>query len=171
MKIEKLTARDMTDIALVAAIYVALTLTPPLNAISFGAIQFRLSEMLNFLAFYNRKYIIGVTIGCMISNLIGFGIVDLFVGGLSTLVFVTLGVMLFERYQKDYLLGGLVNKAFLYFSLFFSASMFTIALELKVLYDLPFFATWLTTAGGELLSLLIGAVIIDKLSKHIDLKR
>ncbi|MGT2711034.1 QueT transporter family protein [Streptococcus oriscaviae] len=171
MKIEKLTARDMTDIALVAAIYVALTLTPPLNAISFGAIQFRLSEMLNFLAFYNRKYIIGVTIGCMISNLIGFGIVDLFVGGLSTLVFVTLGVMLFERYQKDYLLGGLVNKAFLYFSLFFSASMFTIALELKVLYDLPFFTTWLTTAGGELLSLLIGAVIIDKLSKHIDLKR
>lgn len=171
MKIEKLTARDMTDIALVAAIYVALTLTPPLNAISFGAIQFRLSEMLNFLAFYNRKYIIGVTIGCMISNLIGFGIVDLFVGGLSTLVFVTLGVMLFERYQKDYLLGGLVNKAFLYFSLFFSASMFTIALELKVLYDLPFFVTWLTTAGGELLSLLIGAVIIDKLSKHIDLKR
>lgn len=171
MKIEKLTARDMTDIALVAAIYVALTLTPPLNAISFGAIQFRLSEMLNFLAFYNRKYIIGVTIGCMISNLIGFGIVDLFVGGLSTLIFVTLGVMLFERYQKDYLLGGLVNKAFLYFSLFFSASMFTIALELKVLYDLPFFATWLTTAGGELLSLLIGAVIIDKLSKHIDLKR
>ncbi len=51
MNTSKWTARDMAEIALVAAIYVALTLTPPLNAISFGAVQFRLSEMLNFLAF------------------------------------------------------------------------------------------------------------------------
>ncbi len=48
MNTSKWTARDMAEIALVAAIYVALTLTPPLNAISFGAVQFRLSEMLNF---------------------------------------------------------------------------------------------------------------------------
>ncbi len=108
MNTSKWTARDMAEIALVAAIYVALTLTPPLNAISFGAVQFRLSEMLNFLAFYNRKYIIAVTIGCMISNLIGFGVIDLFVGGFSTLIFVTLGVILFENtrrtiYSVDYL--------------------------------------------------------------------
>ncbi|HFI0790709.1 TPA: QueT transporter family protein [Streptococcus suis] len=171
MKTSKWTAKDMAEIALVAAIYVALTLTPPLNAISFGAVQFRLSEMLNFLAFYNRKYIIAVTIGCMISNLIGFGVIDLFVGGFSTLIFVSLGVILFEKYKNDYLFGGLFNKAFFYFSFFFAATMFTIALELKILYDLPFFLTWLTTAGGELLSLLVGAVVIDKLSKKINFER
>ena len=71
---KKLTARDMVQIALVAAIYIALTITPPFNAISFGAYQFRISEMMNFMAFYNRKYIIGVTIGCMISNFFCFGI-------------------------------------------------------------------------------------------------
>ena len=60
----------MTQIALVAAIYVALTITPPLNAISYGAYQFRISEMMNFMAFYHRKYIIGVTLGCMIANLV-----------------------------------------------------------------------------------------------------
>ncbi len=49
--------------------------------------------------------------------------------------------------------------------------MFTIALELKVLYDLPFFLTWLTTAAGELLSLLVGAVVIDKLSKKINFEK
>ena len=45
---KKLTARDMVQIALVAAIYIALTITPPFNAISFGAYQFRISEMMNF---------------------------------------------------------------------------------------------------------------------------
>ena len=169
MHIKSFTARDMAQIAFVAAIYVALTVTPPLSAISFGAIQFRVSEMLNFLAFYNRKYIIAVTLGCMISNLMVYGLVDLVVGGLSTLVFVSLGVVLFERFKHEYLFNGLMNKAFFYFSFFFAASMFTIALELYFMYQSPFFMTWLTTAGGELLSLLIGAVLIDKLAKRLTL--
>ena len=82
---KKLTVRDMADIAIVAAIYVVLTITPPINVLSFGEYQFRISEMLNFLAFYNPKYIIGVTIGCMIANLFSsFGLIDVFVGGGST---------------------------------------------------------------------------------------
>ncbi len=89
---EKITVRDMAQIALVAAIYVALTMTPPLNAISYGAYQFRISEMMNFMAFYKPKYIIGVTLGCMIANLFSFGIIDVFVGGGSTLVFLSLGI-------------------------------------------------------------------------------
>ena len=88
------TVRDLAQIALVAALYVALTITPPLNAIGSNEIQFRVSEMLNFMAFYNRKYIWSVTIGCMISNFLSYGIVDVIVGGGSTLVFVTLGVYL-----------------------------------------------------------------------------
>ena len=34
--------------------------------------QFRVSEMMNFLAFYNKKYLIAVTLGCMIANLFSF---------------------------------------------------------------------------------------------------
>ena len=71
---EKITVRDMAQIALVAAIYIALTMTPPLNAISYGAYQFRISEMMNFMAFYKPKYIIGVTLGCMIANLFSLSI-------------------------------------------------------------------------------------------------
>lgn len=168
MNTTKWTARDLAQTALVAAIYVVLTITPPLNAISYGAYQFRVSEMMNFLAFYKPKYILGITIGCMISNLIGFGPVDMVVGGLSTLVFVTLGVFLFRRYMAERILGGFFNKAFFYFSIFFSLSMFTIALELKALYDLPFFLTWFTTGIGELASLLVGAIVIEKLAKKID---
>ncbi|MGT2715003.1 QueT transporter family protein [Streptococcus respiraculi] len=164
----KWTVRDMAHIALVAAIYVVLTVTPPLNAISYGAYQFRLSEMLNFLAFYNRKYLIAVTIGCMISNFIGFGVIDVFVGGGSTLVFVALGVYFFKKYQKEYLFNGIINKAFFYFSIFFSLSMFTIALELYFLASTPFLATWFTTAVGEFASLIVGSLVIDRLAQRID---
>jgi uncharacterized membrane protein len=168
MNTKKWTVLDLVQIALVAAIYVVLTITPPLNAISYGAYQFRIAEMMNFLAFYNRKYIVGVTIGCMIANLIGFGWIDVFVGGSSTLIFVSLGVYFFDKYKEERILGGLFNKAFFYFSVFFSLSMFTIALELHLLYQLPFFLTWFTTGIGEFASLLVGAVLIERIAKQID---
>lgn len=168
---QKLSIRDFVQVALVAALYVVLTITPPLNAISYGAYQFRVSEMLNFLAFYNRKYIIGLTLGCMIANLYSFGMIDVLVGGGSTLVFVTLGVILFDRYKKDYLFNGLYNKAFFYFSFFFAASMITVAVELAVVAKAPLLLTWFTTAMGELASLLVGALIMDKLGKRLELTK
>ncbi|MDT2730944.1 QueT transporter family protein [Streptococcus parauberis] len=162
------TVRDYVQIALVAALYVVLTITPPLNAISYGMYQFRVSEMMNFLAFYNKKYINAVTIGCMIANFYSFGLIDVFIGGGSTLVFVSLGVYLFKKYKSDYLFNGMLNKAFLYFSIFFALSMITVAIELSF-FGSPLFLTWFTTALGEFVSLIIGSIIIDKLSKQVDL--
>ena len=166
---KKLTARDMVQIALEAAIYIALTIIPPFNVISFGAYQFRISEMMNFMAFYNRKYIIGVTIGCMIANLFSPLWIDVFVGGGSTLVFLTLGVVLFSKVKPGYLLNGWLRKDFFLFSIFFSISMVTIAIELNIVTGAPFLLTWFTTAIGECASLLVGAILIDKISKRIDL--
>ena len=76
--------------------------------------------MMNFMAFYNPKYIIGVTIGCMIANFFSFGLLDVFVGGGSTLVFLSLGVWLFAKYSKDYLFNGLIRKDHFFFSILFS---------------------------------------------------
>ncbi|MBN2959603.1 QueT transporter family protein [Streptococcus gordonii] len=166
---KKLTARDMVQIAIVAAIYIALTIIPPFNVISFGAYQFRISEMMNFMAFYNRKYIIGVTIGCMIANLFSPLWIDVFVGGGSTLVFLTLGVVLFSKVKPGYLLNGWLRKDFFLFSIFFSISMVTIAIELNIVTGAPFLLTWFTTAIGECASLLVGAILIDKISKRVDL--
>lgn len=166
---QKLTARDMVQIAIVAAIYVVLTVTPPFNVLSYGAYQFRIAEMMNFIAFYNRKYIIGLTIGCMIANLFSPLWIDVFVGGGSTLVFVLLGVILFSKYKNEYLFNGLIRKDFFFFSIFFSVSMITIAAELYFVVGTPFFFTWFTTAVGEFASLFIGAILMDKISKRIDL--
>lgn len=168
---QKLTVRDMAQIALVAAIYVALTITPPLNAISYGAYQFRISEMMNFTAFYNKKYIIGVTLGCMIANFFSFGILDVFVGGGSTLVFLSLGVYLFGKYKKDFLFNGLIRKDHFYFTILFSISMVTIAAELYFVAGAPFWLTWFTTGVGEFASLIVGSIIIGRVAKSIDLTK
>ena len=154
---KQLTARDMAQIAIVAAIYIVLTITPPLNAMAYYGYQFRVSEMMNFLAFYNKKYLIGVTLGCMIANLFSFGWIDVFVGGGSTFVFLGLGLILFGRFKNKFL-----------FAIFFSISMFTIALELYYLQGQPFFYNWLTMGVGEFASLIFGAIVINQLSKRID---
>ena len=91
---KKQTVRDLTHIAIVAALYVVLTVVPPFNLISYGPYQFRIAEMFNLLGFYNRKYIIAVTLGCVIANFFSFNMIDVVVGSLSTLVFVGSGTIL-----------------------------------------------------------------------------
>ena len=162
------TTRDMAQIAIVAAIYIVLTITPPLNAMSYYGYQFRVSEMMNFLAFYNKKYLIAVTIGCMIANLYSFGWIDVFVGGGSTFVFLGLGLLLFSRFKDKFLFSGVIRLDHFLFEIFFSISMFTIALELYYLQGQPFFYNWLTMGLGEFASLMFGAIIINKLSNYID---
>ena len=56
----------LIKISLVATIYIVTTLV--FSEISFGPIQARPSELLNFLAFIDPLYIIALTLGCAISN-------------------------------------------------------------------------------------------------------
>ena len=53
----------------------------------------------------------------------------------------------------------------------FALSMFTVAGQLYVVFDLPFWMTYLTTAIGELLSMTIGGIIICFVNKRIDLSK
>lgn len=77
--------RDLTRQSIIAAIYVAVTLS--ISYLAFGAIQFRFSEMLVVLAFYDRKNSIGLIIGCAIANMFSpFFMVDVIVGTLATAI-------------------------------------------------------------------------------------
>ncbi len=163
---------DLAKIGLVAAIYVVLTVLPPLNNLSYGPIQFRLSEILNFLPFYHKRYIWGVTLGCFISNLFSsnVAIVDMIVGTAQTLICLLIGVWLFDRFKKTYF--GPFNKAFVYFALFDSiVGMAAIAAELMLVYKSPFLMMWGTIAAGEFVVLIVGALLIDQLGKRIDLTK
>ena len=49
--------------------------------------------------------------------------------------------------------------------------MITIAAELNIVAEAPFFFTWFTTAIGEFASLIVGAILIGKIGKRLDLTR
>lgn len=74
--------------ALIAALYVALTLLASLLGISSGVIQFRISEVLCILPIFFPEAIPGLFIGCLISNLMVPGAViwDIIFGSIATLI-------------------------------------------------------------------------------------
>ena len=49
--------------------------------------------------------------------------------------------------------------------------MVTIAAELYLVAEAPFFLTWFTTGIGEFASLIVGAILIGKIGKRLDLTR
>ena len=75
--------------AMIAAIYTALTVS--LAPISFGVIQFRVSEALCVLPFFTLAAVPGLFIGCLLSNFMGMlmgtaVILDVVFGSLATLI-------------------------------------------------------------------------------------
>ncbi|MGE7688776.1 QueT transporter family protein [Lysinibacillus sp. NPDC097214] len=154
---------ELTKTALVAALYVAVTVL--LSVISFGAVQLRLSEMFNYLALYNKRYVLAVTLGVVLANFMSpTWILDVPIGGIATF----LVLILCRRVTKN-ITNDLVKMVIT--ALIFAISMFTVAGQLTILYDLPFWATWFTVGVGELLSMTVGGMTIYLLNKKIDLSK
>ena len=81
----KLSTRRLLQGALIAAIYAVLTIL--LAPISYGPMQVRVSEALTILPALTPMGIPGLTIGCLLANLLGpYGIFDVIFGTLATLV-------------------------------------------------------------------------------------
>ncbi|MDI6822973.1 MAG: QueT transporter family protein [Bacillota bacterium] len=74
-------------VAAIGAVYAALTLLPPLRAISYGMIQVRVAEALTVLPYITPAAIPGLFVGCLVANVVGgLGPVDMVLGSLTTLV-------------------------------------------------------------------------------------
>lgn len=87
--LNRLATQQIISNGLIAGLYVVLTITPPLDAIAYLGIQFRISEVLLLLVFFRKDYIVGIVIGTFIANMFGplgsFAIIDAIVGSLVTL--------------------------------------------------------------------------------------
>ncbi|MBP5167088.1 MAG: QueT transporter family protein [Oscillospiraceae bacterium] len=71
--------------AIVGALYAALTLAAA--PISFGLVQFRISEALCVLPWIIPEATWGLFVGCLLSNVIGgYGMIDIVFGSLATLI-------------------------------------------------------------------------------------
>ena len=72
---------------ILAAIYVLLTITPPLNTLAYNAVQFRVSEMLCVLPFFAPWTTWGLTVGCLLANIFStVTALDIVIGTLATLI-------------------------------------------------------------------------------------
>lgn len=72
--------------AIIAALYVALTLVSELFGMASGMIQFRLSEALTVLPFFTAAAIPGLSIGCLLANPLTGSAADALFGTLATLL-------------------------------------------------------------------------------------
>lgn len=76
--------RKLTAAAVVGALYTVLTMIDPL---SYGQVQFRISEVLCILPFFFPYSAFGLTVGCILANLLGpYSVVDVLLGSLATLL-------------------------------------------------------------------------------------
>lgn len=84
-KVRKMT-HFLTRAAIVAALYTAVTLV--VYPFSFGALQIRISEALTILPFFMPEAIVGLFIGCIISNMFSPNIIilDVIFGSIATLL-------------------------------------------------------------------------------------
>ncbi len=79
----------MAQASMIAALYTALTVA--LAPVSYGAVQFRISEALCILPYFTPAAVPGLFLGCLISNGVGAAmgttvVLDMIFGSLATLI-------------------------------------------------------------------------------------
>ncbi|MCE5343651.1 MAG: QueT transporter family protein [Eubacteriales bacterium] len=99
--------RNLTLSAIIAALYAAITLL--FAPISYGPVQFRVSEALTMLPVFFPQAIPGLTLGCLIANLLGSATPwDIVFGTLATL----LAALFTRRLRKNLWVAAAAPVAF-----------------------------------------------------------
>lgn len=156
----RFSVHETAKVAIIASLYVAVTLV--LAVISFGAVQLRLSEMFNYLALFHKRYIMAVTLGVVIANFLSpMWWVDVPVGGIATFIVLMICRMLTKNMKS--LVWKLIVTGII-----FTASMFTVATQITIIFNAPFWPTYGMVAVGEAFSMLVGGITIYLLQKRID---
>lgn len=145
---------------IIAALYVALCIV--VAPVASGAIQFRISEGLNHLVVFNKKLMWGVLAGVIIYNGLFSTLPDVIFGGGQT--FLALGsTALISRVVPS------IKMRMFWNTVFFTVSMFMIALMLQLTLALPFWPTYGTTALSELIIMTISAPVMYAVGKKVNL--
>ncbi|CAM5780548.1 MULTISPECIES: QueT transporter family protein [Brevibacillus] len=159
MKVKTLVANGI-----LAALYIAVSML--IQPFGFTNVQFRVSEMFNHLVVFNKKYMYGIVLGVFFTNLFFSPMVayDL-VFGVGQSVLALLVTIVSMRFIKGVWARMIFN------TIVFTITMFLIAIELNLAFGLPFYFTWLTTALGEFVVMLVGAPIMYVLNKRLNLEQ
>ncbi|MBR4080462.1 MAG: QueT transporter family protein [Clostridia bacterium] len=150
------TTRSMCLAAIIAALYAALTLSLP--ALSYGAVQCRLSEALTMLPVLLPQAVPGLFVGCLVANLLSpVGALDVIFGSLATLLAACGTYALREKPLLAAACPVLANGVIVGSVLAFS-------------YHMPLWLTMLQVAAGEALAVAAGFALLHAL-RRADLSR
>ena len=146
---------DIIEISIIAAAYVALTLL--IQPISYGEIQFRLSEILMLLVFYNKKYSLSMILGCLIANLWSpYLLWDMLFGTMATSL-----ACFFMTNSKSLIVASIWPTVF---------NGLIVGAEIAILSDLPYLLCIITVGFGELVVVsILGTVIFKSLMQNKDI--
>ncbi|MGG2092808.1 QueT transporter family protein [Bacillus sp. S13(2024)] len=149
---------------ILAALYIAVSML--IQPFGFTNIQFRISEMFNHLVVFNKKYIYGIVLGVFLTNLFFSPMIayDL-VFGVGQSIVALLCTIVSMRFIKGVWARMIFN------TVVFTFTMFLIATELHLAFDLPFLLTWLTCAIGEFVVMAIGAPVMYFINKRVQFEK
>lgn len=149
--------KDLAKSAIIATLYVALTFVSAFFGLASGAVQIRISEALTVLPLFTTAAIPGLTIGCMLSNILtGCALWDIVFGTLATF----LGAIGTRLLKKNKYLSVIPP-------VFFNTLIIPFVLRLVYGVDemLPYL--FFTVGIGEIISCgILGIILIKYLEKH-----
>ena len=157
--------KDITTIAIIAAIYTVVSLV--LAPFSFDAVQIRISECLTILPLIYKPSIYALGIGCFLTNILGvltgtnpLGFVDAIVGTTATVLAAYVTYKYRDKKIKGFPLISVLSPVV--FNFIF------IGIELAYLYMPDNFIVGTITMGtsvaiGELVSAIIGYFVVKGL--------
>lgn len=156
MKDSKRNLRMMCEAAVIAALYAAITYAAaPLAS---GVIQVRISEALCALPIFTPSAIPGVTLGCLLANLLtGSPLPDVIFGTLATLIGAIFTALL-RRHPIPALLPPIISNVII------------VPLVLKFAYKVPeaYLFTVCTVGAGEVISVgILGFILYIALKKRL----
>lgn len=146
--------------AVIAAAYTALSYLSAAFGLAFGPVQFRLSEALCLLPLVFPEAVAGLTVGCLLSNIISsVSPFDMLIGTFATFIAALLtkklsGVRIKNEPVLSYLSPVIVNALFVGAEIAFFTSRDTFAAA--------FAMNALSVGAGEAAVILIPGIIITK---------
>lgn len=154
----------ITKSALIAAAYAAITFV--FSSLSYGDVQFRISEILVLFVFIEPRYTIGLIIGCILANIPSpLGIIDVIVGPIATLFAILFIIFIRNKLgnnKKSLIIasmGPVISNAII------------VGIELTIIFKTPFWMNALYVAFGEIVVVsLAGTVVVNGIMKNENLK-
>lgn len=156
--------KSISVYAIIIAAYTALSLI--LSSFSFGLVQVRVAELLLVLCLADKKFIIPVTLGCFMTNLIGvlsgtnYMVLDIIIGTLATFlsgvcVYAFKDVKLFNKPVLSLLMPVIINAVM-------------VGIELNIYLGIKLILAIAYVGFGELISVtILGLILYQPIIKAI----